>query len=541
MKIKLQLIFSFCSLILWQCAAIAPPGGGEKDTTPPELLSVHPPSGTVRLLKQTVELHFSEYMDEKSFTKTIRFSPVLKGDPQIHFKGERVSIDFPEGIKNDMTVILTLGREIKDEHGIGLAQAIQLAYSTGDQIDDSIIKGRVYSNTESSVYLFKETGGDSLLLKEPNYISETADDGSFQFNYLAPGSYTILALERGATGSVLDTKRMQYGVSFFEHITLDSVFTHVNMRLFREEQPLQISNGTWKDWNWGEVKFNQKLAPDLQIKNISVVDQNAHWFFHPTDSTSLILVVNDSLPVKRAHIRFNDVQLHGRLILDSTAVSVSVPTEADTNFLMIIEPKNSLTITPEKEGPEAQLIFSRPIMADHFDHYRLELFIADTIPVKISRTNESPMSINFMPVNGWESQAKYLLKIFNDPDQDYKQTFKDSITIVIINTKKEQGYGGLLGQVVDSGKKKMMAELQHTQNKHWIFNSFVNSNSRFEYVDIPEGFYTLLIYEDRDNNGSYSFGSANPFFPSEWFYVSPDTFEVRANWDVEIPKIIVGE
>jgi len=28
-----------------------------------------------------------------------------------------------------------------------------------------------------------------------------------------------------------------------------------------------------------------------------------------------------------------------------------------------------------------------------------------------------------------------------------------------------------------------------------------------------------------------------PLKKSEWFYISPDTFEVRANWEIDIGKI----
>ena len=151
MNSKLFLLFFCASVISWKCAAFAPPTGGKKDTTPPELLSASPPSGTVRLLEQVVELTFSEYMDEKSFTTGIRIAPVLEVDPVVKFKGNRVRVFFPDGVKNDMTVVLTLSRAIKDEHGVELAKPIQLAYSTGNEIDTGIIKGRVYSSIPAAV------------------------------------------------------------------------------------------------------------------------------------------------------------------------------------------------------------------------------------------------------------------------------------------------------------------------------------------------------------------------------------------------------
>lgn len=215
MNSKLFLLFFCITLASWKCAAIAPASGGPKDTTPPVLLSANPPSGTVRLLEPVVELTFSEYMDEKSFAAGIRIAPVLKDDPTVKFKGKSVIVTLPTGIKNDMTVVLTLSRSIKDEHGVELAKPIQLAYSTGDVIDTGIIKGWVYASQPAGVYLFYDEGSDTLLLSKPDYISETEDDGSFEFNYLSSGKYKILAIERGAAGVQLDQKRMSYGVPPF--------------------------------------------------------------------------------------------------------------------------------------------------------------------------------------------------------------------------------------------------------------------------------------------------------------------------------------
>ena len=51
----------------------------------------------------------------------------------------------------------------------------------------------------------------------------------------------------------------------------------------------------------------------------------------------------------------------------------------------------------------------------------------------------------------------------------------------------------------------------------------------------------LMIIDDLDRNGDYSYGLAYPFRPSEWFYIHPDTFYVRANWDIDVGPIKMRE
>ena len=309
MNSKLFLLFFCITLATWKCAAIAPASGGPKDTTPPVLLSANPPSGTVRLLEPVVELTFSEYMDEKSFAAGIRIAPVLKDDPTVKFKGKSVIVTLPTGIKNDMTVVLTLSRSIKDEHGVELAKPIQLAYSTGDVIDTGIIKGRVYASQPAGVYLFYDEGSDTLLLSKPDYISETEDDGSFEFNYLSSGKYKILAIERGAVGVKLDQKRMSYGVPPLSVIALDSIFTGIHIRLFKEKEPLRLLRGEWKDWNWGQLYFNNDILDGMNIHGLKIGTSKMEWFVHPEDDKSIIVTVTDTVrshcPSQRRTKRYN--------------------------------------------------------------------------------------------------------------------------------------------------------------------------------------------------------------------------------------------
>ena len=49
---------------------MAPPGG-PIDDIPPQLIDVNPPDGTVNFNGQSVELIFSEYLDENTIDKSM--------------------------------------------------------------------------------------------------------------------------------------------------------------------------------------------------------------------------------------------------------------------------------------------------------------------------------------------------------------------------------------------------------------------------------------------------------------------------------------
>ena len=138
----------FISLFYIQsCAVVKPPSGGPKDTTPPYLVSVNPPSGTLNYKGKEIVLKFSEYMDSNSIEKGIRIFPIIQKELSILSKGEIVIINMPDDLETDQTYVINLSRNIKDEHGVELSDAISLAYSTGEKISKGSISGTAVSYT----------------------------------------------------------------------------------------------------------------------------------------------------------------------------------------------------------------------------------------------------------------------------------------------------------------------------------------------------------------------------------------------------------
>jgi hypothetical protein len=68
-------------------------------------------------------------------------------------------------------------------------------------------------------------------------------------------------------------------------------------------------------------------------------------------------------------------------------------------------------------------------------------------------------------------------------------------------------------------------------------NSIISSDSLFIIGELVEGAYSLMIYNDKDKNDSYSSGSLSPLTPAEWFYTYPDTIQIRSNWELDLNPI----
>ncbi|MBN4081061.1 Ig-like domain-containing protein [Caldithrix abyssi] len=529
------------------CAAVSSPGGGPVDETPPAFISAEPEAGSLHFEGGPVVLMFSEYIDEKSLKNAVKVSPRLNSPVEIQYADEEIILDFPQDLLSNQTYVITISRNLKDERGVALNQSIQVAYSTGSVIDEGQISGRVHGEDSYAIHLWKLEEGweDSVFFTEPMYVSEADDDGYFNFKYLAQGDYAVMGIERSAAGASLVPQRMAHGVSSEKMYTLgeNEELKGIPLRPKREMPPLKMTHAELKGQQWGWVHFNQELENDIILDGLTIVDseQNVHtldFYQDVQDQKRFLLISPDTLLAGKAELRLNTLLSDKDTLLTDAKINVRVPSKVDTTHIKLIKPESAVTIRLEKDGgPVVPIVFSKPIISVSDSAF---FMVADTDTVVTDVHWVNPTEIAFLPPGGWQEKTQYKLMIFsNKLTPIIGKTLKDSISYVSMKSEKKLGYGGLSGTFEKDGFISLL-ELRRMKKESEIFHSSVNSDHQFYFKNIPEGPYRLMIIDDRDRNGEYSYGSAYPFQPSEWFYIHPDTFDVRANWDIDVGSIRIG-
>ncbi len=188
-KIAKQLILIILTFILINsCANQLPPGGGEVDKIPPEVVEVYPPDGTINYDDNYFEIEFSEYVDKRSLKDALFISPNIEGRLNYEWTGTSISVEFVEGLKEDVTYTITVGTDLVDRNNKNrMASSFTFSFSTGSTIDRRTLSGRVYSDDQEGVliYTYKlDEGVDTLLKSKPDYVSQTGNDGSFKLHGL---------------------------------------------------------------------------------------------------------------------------------------------------------------------------------------------------------------------------------------------------------------------------------------------------------------------------------------------------------------------
>jgi len=546
-KLNLTVVLLGAAFVIYSCAAVSAPGGGPVDETPPAFISALPEAGSLHFEGGPVVLRFSEYIDEKSLKNTVKVSPRLDPPIDIKYGDDEIILDFPKNLLPDQTYVITISRSLKDERGVALNQSIQVAYSTGSVIDEGQISGRVYGKDSYAVHLWKLKMGfeDSVFFKEPLYVSEADDEGNFNFKYLAPGEYVLIGIEHSAAGAVLVPQRMAYGVSPEKTYSLtgNQSIEGIPLQPKRETPNLKISHGEWIGKRWGRIHFNQELdGVTFDGFMITDAEQNVHqpeYYQDAQDRKRFLLISPDTLSGGKAELRLNTVFSNEDTLLTDGKINFRVPAKADTTHVKRVAPESVVTVHREKDGgPVVPIVFSKPIISVS-DSAFFMVADTDTVVTKIEWIN--PTEIDFLPPDGWKEKTGYQLMIITDKLTPIEgKSLEDSIEFVVMKSGKKLGYGGMNGTVEKNGLTPLL-ELQSLKREAEVFRSYVNSDHHFDFKLIPEGPYRLMIIDDRDRNGDYSYGSVQPFQTSEWFYIHPDTFDIRANWDINVGHLTIGE
>jgi len=545
----LLVIFTVLLLVAWSCAAVRPPGGGPEDTTPPYLISVDPPSKTININGgQEIRIGFSEYIDEKTVENGFYLSPITEFPLQLKYKDDEIIVNLPDSLIHDQTYVITIGRQLKDERGVELAEPVPLAYSTGDRIEHGVIRGKVYFNDgPAAVHLWdlsllSET--DSVFAQIPHFRTDAADDGSFSFQFLRPARYQILAIERAGVGYGLKTERFSYGLSSINYLdlTTDSLIANVDLPMWHEPQKLKLLRGDWTGHFHGRLYFNNALqsAPEW----LKIIDDagnavfNFDYLLDPLDSSSVLIVTDDSVTAVKLNLWTGGLLDVFEQELDTASVTVRTPTTSDTMAVNVLIPETNMKLVAGASG--LNLVVDKPV-AVWPDTSAIRIVLNDTTDITFTIDPVNLIQTRLISRDGWSELGKYKLIILGDSlIASDGSTLADSLLSIEFSLVAPVGRGGLTGKIL-TDNPPIMAQLSLIENSTHSHISFVNSESNYSFNNIPEGYYNLMVFKDTNQNLLYDFGSAFPFISSEWFHIFSDTMEVRASWIIETPKLTVME
>ena len=182
------------------CASMGSPTGGPRDEDAPRFVRANPAPGSVNVSRQRIEIEFDEIVNVKDAFSKVVSSPPSSQPPRVSSLGRKVRIDYQDTLLPNTTYTIDFGNAIEDNNEGNKLQNFTYTFSTGDEIDTLQISGMVLGaqNLEPQQGILVgvySSLSDTTFSKLPfERMAKTDDRGRFTIMGLAPGDYSIFAL-----------------------------------------------------------------------------------------------------------------------------------------------------------------------------------------------------------------------------------------------------------------------------------------------------------------------------------------------------------
>ncbi len=549
-KLVVKTIFGLLTVILLSgCANQLPPGGGSVDTTPPEIIEIYPPDGTVNYNENFFELTFSEYVDKRTVKDAIFISPPIEGNLELNWTNKTVTVYFPEKLKENVTYNITIGTDVVDYNNHNrMGDAVTFAFSTGDKIDFASIEGTVYTDKSAGVMLLAyNTNQDSINPgnKKADYISQSGTKGEYKLSRLAFGSYRVFAVKDEYRDLLFQSEQDLIGIPYTDVILTpeDTITRNINFELAKiDTTSPRLFSAVMTDINHLLVTFSEELdTSSYKVENFILYDSTnnrkiplSYIFKGKAKEKELFISFNDSINVKHDYyLSAENITDRNKNFTHYDFVSVTAGERPDSTApgIFRIDPPNR----------HRDVDFLNPIFNFYFDdgfdiqNLYENIFAGDTLgnQIKTSFRKVDDSYFQIKAVDKLKPSSFYIMKINLSLAKDAAGNKSDSVFVYNFNTTSGLDFTGLSGQIVNIDfKKNPILELRSISKPGVSYIQSPKENGLFEFKRIEPGGYKLICYLDEDGNGNFSPGFPFPFVPSERIKYYNEDLNLPPRWEV---------
>ena len=283
--------FTFIALLalLWSCAQVSSPTGGNKDTQPPVVnqSKTEPANFSTNFSSETIKLEFDEYFNLSNPNKNIIITPTLKNKVDYDVKNKRLIINLNNELADNTTYTINFGKSITDITEGNILTNFRYVFSTGNILDSLELKGYVYDAitkkpiSDAAVMLYTDFQ-DSIPLKEiPYYFTKTLKSGWFNLKNVKEGEYKLVALSEINDNLIFDSndELIAYSDTLITINKPDSTDGTISLIAFKEtEEKLYVEEKKYNFNNLISIEFNKPPSENLKAEFIPKIDFETYHF-----------------------------------------------------------------------------------------------------------------------------------------------------------------------------------------------------------------------------------------------------------------------
>ncbi|ADR22354.1 hypothetical protein MATR_00050 [Marivirga tractuosa] len=431
--IKKYLSLTFILIVVYACATVQSPTGGEKDEKAPILYESSPKDQSTNFKGNEIKLFFNEWMKLEQINKELIITPRADIEYEAALKKQELTIELKQPLEDSTTYTFNFRKALSDITEGNLWENPVLAFSTGPYLDSLKVEGtitKLMTQEPGKGYLvgLYDAKSDTANLREgkPVYFTTTDEKGNFRMQNLKAGKYLLYTFEDKNDNLINNPQAESYGFHSDTLTLFDSIPPIAISTYQRNEDTLKLKkfSPVGKDFI---VQYNKGLSsyeiinpknPDQHIytngveasQYLKIYKENFPNLEYETDSVQLFITVKDSLSQSRTDTVFFKIR-ESRI----------------TNDKIKIENKpNGKTISGQQQFTYN---LSKPIYTINYDSIQLRI---DTIPIKTFNKEELHFNFNRKEVRLTtiiqETEINQLidsLKLVSDSIQNYNDSIQN--------------------------------------------------------------------------------------------------------------------
>lgn len=520
----------FCS----DCANPIAPTGGERDTIPPRLLTdKSTPNLQTNFEKQPILLTFDEWVVLRDKRKNIITSPPLeKGELDVSIKKKTVVVEFPEteNLKTAATYVIYFGEAIQDLTENNPASNLRFVFSTGDNIDSLMLKGRVVDAFSAeavpdvSVMMYRALQDSVVYTERPFYLSKTDDTGRFEIGNISAGTYKIVAVEDDFQ-DYLFSKGERIAFMTDDVILSDSLSPNLTLRLF--QPAVTPSNPIVSERNYGKLGLLYNTPIELDSLTITTAGASISIFSEIEQDTVQLWYEGVDSVAWEVYVQHPDLSTD----------TIAVRPRSRTSFLedKKLQIQTRLDSLPKKLNPAKaiRLAFAHPIT--QIDTQQIQLIADSTTRIAANYRLDTTVAQRELLVEyDWQDSSRYKIVLLPGALTDMYGLSNDTI-IQSYQTLSATDFGTINFELtkLDSTQQYVLRLLFGKEN---LVDTYLISNTTNWTQSVsmlPPGEYRLEWIEDDNRNGKWDVGDYNrQTLPESVAFKSLP--QVRANWDIAV-------
>ena len=572
-------LFHVSVLLLFGCAQQVAPTGGQKDTTPPEIVRELPENLSTYFSASQIIISFDEFIQFKSPSEQVVISPPMLKPPTYQLKQKSLVIKFEQELSPNTTYTINFGEAIRDNNEGNVLANYSYVFSTGAHLDSMLVKGKLFDaitgepEKDALVMLYKNNIDSLPLGTIPDYFMRSSEDGSFLIENVGNQPFKIFALKDENANYMFDVPEEKIGF-------LDSVV-----------MPYSLPVAFIPDTTISDSTTVNSLATDtvssLKGTNASPIPNYEIQLFVETDTSQFLkksycehfgkLVFVYNRPVEELKIEMKGSSFKREWMLkdygmfgDTITIWTTYQVPDTMNLLLDVGKANKDTVElvmkarteevdasgsssqkgagrkvkekfalkakfnpPTGRAPKAQsplsLIWNHPVIGMELSKIKL---YEDSIRVKYDINSTDPALRKFDVTYPWKKGKHYRLLVLDSAFTDLYQLWNDTLESTFIGTDKD-AFGELSLNITEVPKIQVVVELLNTANIV-LERKSVTDKGLVLFTRLDPGNYHIQVITDLNTNGIWDSGRYSEKLQPEPIRMIQKDTEVRANWNMEL-------